>query len=385
MLHILRNTYGQKQAGRVWNRYLIEKLKRIGFQQSQYDECVLYRDNVLYVLYVDDSIVAGPCEEQIDKAIQDMRNIGLDLTVEGDLTDFLGVNLDRQTDGTIHLTQPHLINSILSDLGLNREDVTPKDTPAKVNTLLRRHGDMEPHDGGFHYRSVIGKLNYLEKSTRPDIAYAVHQCARFASAPKRPHVDAVRWIGRYLVGTKEKGLIFKPNEDSFRCYVDADFVGAWDKEGEPHLDPDTARSRSGYVATLAGCPLFWASKLQSVITLSSSESEFVALSTALRELIPIMNILKEMDGLGIPVPGCKPTVSCRVFEDNSGALEMAVNEKFRPRTKHINAKFHHFRTYVDEGHIDVRPIKSEEQPADYLTKPIAKELHRRHRRTIQGW
>ncbi|MEL6804414.1 MAG: hypothetical protein AAFO91_11625, partial [Bacteroidota bacterium] len=79
----------------------------------------------------------------------------------------------------------------------------------------------------FHYRRVIGKLNFLEKSTRPDLAYAVHQCARFSVNPREVHADAVRHIGRYLIQTRDKGLILNPTTDSFDCYVDADFAGLW--------------------------------------------------------------------------------------------------------------------------------------------------------------
>ena len=71
------------------------------------------------------------------------------------------------------------------------------------------------------YRSVIGKLNFLEKSTRGDISYPVHQCARFASDPRESHAEAVKRIGRYLMGTKDKGVILDPKVNSFECYVDA--------------------------------------------------------------------------------------------------------------------------------------------------------------------
>lgn len=64
---------------------------------------------------------------------------------------------------------------------------------------------------------------------------------------------------------------------------------------------------------------------------------------------------------------------------------MAINEKFRPRTKHINAKFHHFSSYVDSGDVMIEPIRSESQPADYLTKSLSPEVMRIHRKTIQGW
>lgn len=177
----------------------------------------------------------------------------------------------------------------------------------------------------------------------------------------------------------------KPRGESLQCFVDADFVGNWDPKGEPLKDPDTARSRSGYVATLAGCPILWASKLQPCVTPSSSESEFVALSTALREIIPIMVLLKEIQSMGWDLPGTESKIHCRVFEDNSGALELAVNPKFRPQTKHINLKYWHFCEHVEAGDISVSHINTNSQPADYLTKNLTEDTYKVHRKTIQGW
>lgn len=101
---------------------------------------------------------------------------------------------------------------------------------------------------------IIGKLNYLEKSTRPDIYYAVHQCARFSADPRVEHTKAVKAIGRYLAATKEKGIIFEPNKEGLLCYSDADFSGNWNIDHAEN-NPTTARSRTGYVLKYGGCPL----------------------------------------------------------------------------------------------------------------------------------
>lgn len=82
-------TSGQKQAGRVWNRYLVKKLLSIGFERSKVDDCVFYRSSILFVLYVDDSIIAGSSQKEIDESITDMKGVDLDLTVKGGLADFL--------------------------------------------------------------------------------------------------------------------------------------------------------------------------------------------------------------------------------------------------------------------------------------------------------
>ena len=157
--------YGQKQAGRVWNKHLCANLEKVGFKQSIINECVFYKKDVIYVLYTDDSILAGPSEQQIQATIKQMQEIGLQLTIEGDLEDFLGVNIDRTSRGAVHLTQPHLIDSILQDLLLKKGDSNCKETPMKSSTIINKSKDSPEFDQSFNNRSVIGKVNDLEKGS----------------------------------------------------------------------------------------------------------------------------------------------------------------------------------------------------------------------------
>jgi Reverse transcriptase (RNA-dependent DNA polymerase) len=175
VISVLKNIYGSKQAGRVWNQHLVDKLLSIGFVQSAHDPCVFYKGKAMYVLYTDNSILAGPDEQELDAIIAEIQSTGLKITSEANLDDFLGVNIDRRDDGTVHLTQSRLISSALSDLGLNKPNVAGKEVPCASSKLLTAHPRSAAFDGQFDYRSVVGKLLYLEKCTRPDLAYAVHQ------------------------------------------------------------------------------------------------------------------------------------------------------------------------------------------------------------------
>jgi hypothetical protein len=305
VLKLHKNIYGQKQAGRVLNQHLVRKSKSIGFSQCHSDGCVFFKGNAAYALYTDDSKLAGPDPQEQDKIIEDMREASLDITVEGNLSDFLGVKIAKEPDGTYHLTQPHLIDSMLKDLRLEGDDTKVKDTPARSSTILKSHVNSADFDNNFNYRSVIRKLNYLEKCTRPDILYAVHQCARFMINPKEEHGKAIKWLGRYLKATATKGLIFNPEKSSFQVYVDADFAGNWDKSTASD-DDSTARSRYGYTITYAGCPIVWSSKIQQEIALSSSQAEFIGLTYALRTTIPIMELLKEFQQAGHSIPSTNP-------------------------------------------------------------------------------
>ena len=125
------------------------------------------------------------------------------------------------------MSQPQLIDSIIKDLHL-QPGSNPKSTPAVTTTLLHKDTDGPDIQPEFHYHRVIGKLNFLEKSTRPDISVSVHQCTRFSESPKKSHAEAVKRIGRYLLATRDKGLMIHSNKDwHFDCWVDADFAGNW--------------------------------------------------------------------------------------------------------------------------------------------------------------
>ena len=136
-------------------------------------------------------------------------------------------------------------------------------------------------------------LMYLVSNSRPDISFAVHQCAWFTHAPQHSHAIAVKRILRYLQGTKEKELILEPTSDlQVDCYVDADFAGLWNSENDQ--DPMYVKYCTGFLIMFMGCPLTWVSKLQTQIALSTMESEYIALSQSIRKLIEIREVIKKV-------------------------------------------------------------------------------------------
>lgn len=390
VLKLLKNIYGGKNSGLVWMNYLKEGLENIGFVQSSVDSCVFYRGEVIFFYYVDDGIFVGNSKGEIDKAIRDLKNRKkaknkYDIDDQGDITDYLGINFDADSvDGNIQMTQPHLIDQIVSEVGITAKE-PGKTTPAMCSKILRRCAEEPTVNPGFNYRKVIGKLNFLEKSSRPDIAYAVHQCARFCEEPKEEHVKAVRHLAKYLRDTRDKGLIMKVDSSkACEVWVDADFSGNWNKSTAAH-DPSTAKSRSGYVITFGGCPILWTSKLQTQIALSSCEAEYISLSQSLREAIPLMRLLQELKDRGFAGNYIKPKVKCKAFEDNTGALALATTHKMRPRTKHINLVYHHFREAVRDGIIEVISVGTKDQIGDMFTKPLPQNDFVKFRKLLMGW
>ena len=99
----------------------------------------------------------------------------------------------------------------------------------------------------------------------------------------------------------------------------------------------------------------------------------------MRDIIPLMELIKEMKDNGISCTGTVPKIHCTLFEDNHGAIKIATIRKYRPRTKHINNMYHHFRYYYEAGNISIKSIGTECQQADMLTKALPLNLLIRHR------
>ena len=240
-------------------------------------------------------------------------------------------------------------------------------------------------------------LWYLYGHSRPDLGFAVSQAARFAFAPKRSHELALIRIGQYLKKTKKKGMILKPmsTSDSFRmdAYVDSDFMGLYGKE--KRSDPNNVKSRTGYLLCINDCPIVWSSRLNDSIALSTMMAEYYALSSCMREVLPLRDLTKGIaKGLGISddvVSDFKTTV----WEDNNGALALANLEpgQHTPRSKFYDCKVHWFRSHITrEGSpetsrdgIFVRKIDTKIQIADLLTKPCPKDVFERLRKLMIGW
>jgi hypothetical protein len=380
VLKVLKNIYGLRQAGNVWFDKLRDSLLCRGFTQSQIDPCLFYRKDCIFIVYVDDCLLFSPSDTVLDNLINSLQS-EFKLTHEGDVGAYLGIDIKRHQNGSMELSQPGLIQKIISAAGLEENSAT-HDTP--VTTLLHDDTTGPDREHTWNYRAVIGMLNYLASSTRPDIAFAVHQCARFCAHPKRSHELAIRRIVRYLKSTANKGYFLRPTIPKYTldCYVDADFAGLWTQNTA--CDPISVKSRTGYVITFASCPLLWSSKLQSEIALSTTEAEYIALSQATRDLIPMRALLNEFASVTKLIVGPTTTYST-IFEDNKGCVELTNAPRLRPRTRHIGIKYHHFRSHVARGEIKVQWIDTKHQLADIFTKPLPASAFKYLRNLLLGW
>eukprot|EP00804_Cyclotella_cryptica_P027579 CCRYP_007520-RA/>CCRYP_007520-RA protein AED:0.02 eAED:0.02 QI:0/-1/0/1/-1/0/1/0/173 len=171
------------------------------------------------------------------------------------------------------------------------------------------------------------------------------------------------------------------------CYPDADFTGLYGHEDAQ--DPHCARSRTGYIILAFGCPVLWRSRLQTEIALSTMEAEYVALSTACKDLLPLVSLIRELsDAVGVDASFVS-YIHCKVHEDNVGALTLGRLEPRRmtPRSKHYAIKYHWFRDKVADPsqRITLVKIDTKNQPGDLFTKGLAHTsfVHLRH--LLMGW
>jgi hypothetical protein len=340
-IRLKRNLYGCKQATWNWFRHLRNGLLAEGFRQSKADPCLFLRQDCILIVYTDDCIFFAEEDSTIDALIANLSKTYL-LEDQGLVQDYLGIWISKDpVTKCIHMTQTGLIESVLQDLNL-LNDSKMKDTPSLG--ILYPDRDGVPRQHSWNYRSVIGKLNYIAQNTRPDISFAVHQCAGYSSNPTALHKLAVKRIGRYLLATRDKGLILQPTHNFILdMFVNADFAGMWHHEYSKLWE--CAFSRTGYVITYCGCPVHWASKLQSEIALSTTESEYIALSMASRELLPLRHLVTEFHQHGLfsaplsspfSVTSTSTLEATTIYEDNASCVALAHSEGTKVRTKYIS-------------------------------------------------
>ena len=344
VLKLRRCLYGLKNSPRAFWKYMVEKMTQCEMKQSELDPCLFIGDTVVAVLYVDDILMWSTDDKYMTDLGTKLRNVGVDLEEEDDAAGFLGVKLTKTITGSMVMTQEGLITRIVEAIGLDLDHTTPKDTPC-LKSPLSKDEDGDPCSGNFAYASIVGMLLYLSGHTRPDIAYSVSQVARFTFAPKHSHEAALKLIGRYLLGTRNKGLMITPTRDlNIDAYPDADFAGLWGHEDSS--DPICVWSRTGFVINVSGCHVLWKSQLQTEIATSTMHAEVVALAACTRELIPIIDIVGEI-GSAVGLSSSEQTkMHVCIHEDNAGALVLSntLPPQFTPQSKHYAVKTHWYRS-----------------------------------------
>lgn len=349
-----KSIYGLKQSPRCWNQALDGQLKKLGFQQTPSDPCLyvtkMKTAGIIVAVYVDDLVLAGKSEKRIEE-IKRRLSDQFQMQDLGRLSHFLGIQVLQELEqGRIWIGQAAYAQRLLESYGMNdsKSVNTPSDSESKLSAQVEGEGEADKK----MYQAAVGSLLFLSTKTRPDLAYAVGNVARFCSNPTKAHWSAVKRIMRYIKGTQQLGLLYERKASECIGYSDADWGGSIEDR----------KSTSGYTFQWSGATISWSSKKQSCVALSTAEAEYVALSAAVQEALWIRQLLSDLMTGGVN--------QIQMMEDNQSAICMATNPRFHGRTKHIDLKYHFVRDHVKKGDVVINYCPTEDMVADILTKSL---------------
>lgn len=345
-----KSLYGLKQASRCWNQKFSGFIEKFGLVASKSDPCVFTNNSIILAIFVDDGIIAGKDDQSIDCIIEYLQeNFEVKVIEVGC---FLGLEIDRLSDGSIFVHQTAYANRILRKFHM--ENCNPVTVPADPNQTLSSEDGSEK--SVYPYRQLIGSLMYLAIATRPDICYAVSNASRYLERPSHMHENAAKRIVKYIKGTSDLGLLYR--SDGTRRIIgfsDADYAG----------DTDTRRSTTGFCFSIGNGVVSWSSERQKSVSLSTTESEYVAASNAVKELVWFKRMLNELSP--------DDQMDSILYVDNQSAIRLIKNPEFHKRSKHIDVRYHFIRERFQEGEFQLEYVPTNNQIADIFTKALPKE------------
>lgn len=248
------------------------------------------------------------------------------------------------------------------------ENANHRDVPAvpKPRPLTHQQKqELKPWMIKFKYRAIVGSLQYLTLTTRPDLAYAVGLAARHTADPQVEHWHALKHLLGYLAGTVDYGLVYQRTDNTnIVGFSDSDWAGS----------KHDRKSTSGFAFIFAGAAVSWKCKKQSVVARSTAEAEIVALDLAAREGLWLRKLAKDLFPKGHE--------AITIHEDNEAAIAISNKHQRTQRTKHIDIQFFAICDDVSKNRIKVAPVPSEDNTADIFTKPLEKEKFRKFRRAL---
>lgn len=350
-LLLKRSIYGLKQAPKKWNERFHNFIVTLRFVQSKSDYCLYVRvqngTTTYLVLYVDDMLLCGDDSDAIDMIVSQLSN-EFKMKDLGSPRQYMGLNINIDYElGVLTIDQNDYIQRILQKFDM--VDCNPSATP------MEPHLQLEDIDGALSnepYRALLGSLMYLMLGSRPDIGFAIGYLSRFQDKATEVHFKYLKRVLRYIKGTADFALVYRRSDSpTLIGYADADYANC----------KSTRRSTSGFLFKVYGCTVIWSSRRQPLVTLSTSESEFVAAASAAQECLWLHKMFNDLQ-----LDWELPTV---IFEDNFGCRRVAKLPETK-RSKHFDVRYHFLKELVEDGELTLEAIDTKNQVADGLTKAL---------------
>ena len=364
VLPLAKAIYGLKQGGRQWNKVLHKVLISLGFKRLESDRAIYVyaKDDVRIIVpvFVDDITMASKSKAKLDEMVALLAK-HFKLRDLGETKWLLGIEITRDhPNRAVALDQRQYIADLLERFQMSQ--CKPVTTPMEAGLYLEAASDPLPQADRVEmakvpYLSAVGALMYLAIMTRPDISYAVGYFARFSANPSPTHWKHLKRIFRYLQHTKDLKLVYRPtsSKDVFSGYSDADHGG----------DKATGRSTGGYCMKVGSGMTSWSSKLQPLVSLSTTQAEFTAAVEAGKEIMWLRNLLGEL--------GYDQSGATTLHMDNQSAISVSKNPEHFGRMKHLDLRMFWLREVVEAGQIKPEFIPTSSMPADILTKPLSRD------------
>ena len=374
-----RALYGTIEGAKAWYNDISEFLISNGFIANSHDPCVFNADidgtQITVAIYVDDLLITCQDVQLVDYFKEALVEKYAEISFSDDIKlNYLGMIIDSTNDDFIEISMPSYIQSIIDDLKL-KDDQTSA-SPAAVNLFEINPEDvmLKGEDKEF-FHTMVAKVLYLAKHARPDILLAsTFLCTRVQCPGKEDMKKLVR-VGRYLNGSKDIFLRIKKNgvnigsssSDTIdvNVYVDASFA--------VH---DTMRSHTGAIISIDGVAVFYKSMKQKLNANSSTQAEIIAISDILPQAISTAGFISEQMGR---------KVLTTFHEDNKSTIAMMKNGRPKAEnTRHINIRYFHISDYIERDEIVIKYVDTNNQHADYYTKPLQGQSFEFHRNYIMG-
>ncbi|KAB2620555.1 hypothetical protein D8674_037640 [Pyrus ussuriensis x Pyrus communis] len=275
-----------------------------------------------------------------------------DMTDLGKMRYFLGIEVLQREDG-IFINQRRYAQEVLERFSMDQCNSVYN--PIVPGSKLTKDEDGVRVDGTY-YKQIVGSLMYLT-ATRPDLMFVVSLISRYMEQPTETHLQTAKRVLRYVKGTVGFGVFYKKGgTEELVGYTDSDYAG----------DQDDRKGTSGYVFTLSSGAVSWSSKKQPVVTLSTTEAEFIAAASSACQAVWLRRILEQLNH-----GQYKPTV---IHCDNVSAIKLSKNLVMHGRSKHIDVRFHFLRNLVKNEVVELVQCSTQEKIADILTKPLRLEV-----------